>query len=477
MNTRATTRRIISQKAILPGVDGALTLSPATIDIAGSLIASVTLEGETPPPLPEGVPIDDLGERLLSPAFIDAHTHVSLSCLRGYTPQASAEHNLVEAVFYNFESKIGHDDVLAFAKMGAFEALLNGTGLIWDHYYHGLALAEAFQEVGICAVIAPTLQDLSGPGAKQHRSALKATEAIHGNSSLRASGIVAALGPHATDTVSLGLFREAGELAQALDIPLHCHLAQSLDEVERAYERHGVDPLGVLEKSGALDLAPQSLLVHGILLQERGLKALDPTRQTLALCPHSKQIFAFIPDIAAWERAGVPWLVATDCAASNDALDVQRDLRALAGWSGWEMTWNRTYQGHLKGDSGLESARATWAARQKVRDSKASIMTPSSLLSRVWGVPGALHPRQRAGIIAPGALANLIAWDLDHPAFWPGGDPIHALVFGKVSPAIYNMMTAGRWVGEGGDYHRSIWASDAYRAAREEASARLKALL
>ncbi len=39
------------------------------------------------------------------------------------------------------------------------------------------------------------------------------------------------------------------------------------------------------------------------------------------------------------------------------------------------------------------------------------------------------------------------------------------------------MMSAGKWLGQNGDYHRSIWESDAYRATREEASQRLNALL
>ena len=88
-------------------------------------------------------------------------------------------------------------------------------------------------------------------------------------------------------------------------------------------------------------------------------------------------------------------------------------------------------------------------------------------------MPGGLHPAFRAGVIEAGALANLCVWDVEHPAFWPGRDPLRALAMSDTTNALVNVMSAGRWLGEHGRYHASVVGSDAYREARVEATRRL----
>jgi hypothetical protein len=48
---------------------------------------------------------------------------------------------------------------------------------------------------------------------------------------------------------------------------------------------------------------------------------------------------------------------------------------------------------------------------------------------------------------------------------------------GDSSPAIYNMMVAGKWIGTDGDYARSLTASKTYQEAKTAADVRLKDLL
>lgn len=55
-------------------------------------------------------------------------------------------------------SSLTEQDVDAFARLGAYDCLLSGTTCVWDHYYFGEAIAKAARSVGLCAVVAPTLQ-------------------------------------------------------------------------------------------------------------------------------------------------------------------------------------------------------------------------------------------------------------------------------------------------------------------------------
>ena len=110
----------------------------------------------------------------------------------------------------------------------------------------------------------------------------------------------------------------------------------------------------------------------------------------------------------------------------------------------------------------------------------AALATPTALLDRVWGVPGRLHPAVRVGVLEAGALANLIVWDLDHPAFWPAASDesiLQAIALGDTTGAMHGLMSAGQWIGRLGDVYGGILESAELLEARLEAGARRSELL
>jgi cytosine/adenosine deaminase-related metal-dependent hydrolase len=361
-------------------------------------------------------------------------------------------------------------------RVAATECLLSGTAVVWDHYYHADAVIAGLRDVGLSAVMAPTLQDLSGPGVGQCEAQIEATLRIAGDDGLHADGIVAALGPHATDTVSDRLWQRVGLLAEENDLPVHAHVAQSIDEFERSMEWHGETPLGRLGSLGLLGGEHAFLLVHGLYVNEADLKSLAPERHVLGYCPYSQIQFAFPAHIRAWRDAGVPLALGTDAGCCNDTMNVQQELRGLASGNAFAVSASEPYRAFLEAPDG-GGARAVQEHRQISYDHAASFAAPSQLLSSVWGTAGQLHPRLRTGEISSGMRANLLVLDLDHPSLWPATDPLRSLVLSEISPAIVGMMVNGSWRGELGDFQRSILGSDDHREALTEAKGRLKALL
>lgn len=449
-------------------------ISQASILIHGAQIERV-IQG--PPPRTDPTPINDLGDALLTPAFVNAHTHLAMCCFRGLSVEDSTADNVVEDLFFAIESNLTHEDITAFARIGAYESLLCGVGVVWEHYYGGIAIAEAIAETGLCAVVAPTLQDIDGPGAGALDQQLDATLALHGDS-WASRGIWSALGPHATDTVSDALFEQVRALSRQHDLPVHAHVAQSIEEYQRSIATHAVSPFERLDKLGMLGAdGPDSfLLIHAIFGSSADIGLLDPTRHTLGFCPYSQLIFGFPADVATWQAHDIPWFVATDAAASNDSMNVQKELRYVAGLRAHASSNSSEYKNFIE-HSGLDHAESSASRRRQLFEDRARFADESFLLDRVWGIPGALHPSFTAGVIAQGALANLIVWDTDAPSMWPGLRPARSIAMADTTGAIQNVMLRGSWVGETGDYHRSITQSDAYRDARTEASARLRALL
>ncbi|MGC6493446.1 MAG: amidohydrolase family protein [Myxococcota bacterium] len=443
-------------------------VKPACIMLNGARIAAVLPHDEAP------ADALDLGDRLVAPSFIDVHTHLCLHGLRGAPLEDASGTNVVEQVFFNFESRLTYDDVRAITRVGALECLLHGTGLVWDHYYHADAILDGLRDVGMAGVIAPALQDLFGPGVGGAEAALDLT--VDRMTADLDHGLTTALGPHATDTVSDALWQTIAEAADTHQLPIHGHIAQSIEEVERAWARAETTPLGLLDRLGVLDAAPWWNLVHGLYLSDADLTRLDPKRHHLVWCRSSQLQFGFPAHAPVWEAAGLSWSVATDCAATNDGMNVQKELREVAGLRTSGMAWGEAHATWRRHAS-LPHAQAVAEKRRRGWYGRASLGDVHRLLDRVTTFPGRLHPLLPAGQIAPGYLANLTLFNMDHPSFWPGRDPIRALAMSDVSPAIWGMLVAGKWVSTPGAHAQSLIEDDRWTEARREASERLVRLL
>jgi cytosine/adenosine deaminase-related metal-dependent hydrolase len=467
-------RYVLRSRRVLFREQGRLVIRPAVIHVIGANITRVAaFDADHHEPDGKAREID-LGDHLITPAFVNAHTHLALAFLRGVTAQGHRQ-NLVEDVFFHYESKLTREDVRAFSRMGAYESLLSGVGAVWDHYYGGTALADALADVGLAGVIAPTLQDLDGPGKADSERALEATLEIAGSAAYRERGILAALGPHATDTVSSALFTRIAELAEAHALPVHVHLAQSIDEVRRVHAREQCSPLELLARTGVLTRAPSLVAAHALFVPRTDLTVLG-SRHALVLCPSSQLEFGFLAPAHVWSELSTRWVVATDCAASNDSMGLQKELRMARGSATSAFTGSAVYERFLASGA-LAQAEEAARVRNEQRSAFLPHVSAEALLLRVWEEPGSLHPGLTMGTIAEGALANLIAWDTSHPAFWPEQNLTHALALSDTTGAMHALFVAGKCIGRIGDVARSVCESAEYREAMREASERLSRLL
>lgn len=453
---------IHASQVVLPDGPRAVRVAPATIDIEGHSIVAVR----------EGVRDGTLVEGLVAPAFVNAHTHLAMSAFRGIGGVAAMRGNVVEDLYFRLESTLEPEDVRAFATVALAEGLLAGVGTVWDHYYHGRALAEAAAEVGTTAVIAPTLQDLDGPGVPHLEAQLDATVALATDQALREQGIVAALGPHATDTVSAALFDRIADLATRHALPLHLHAAQSIEEVRRSLSRHGRRPVQWLRERGWLDAAPAALLVHVLYADRAELDGLDPDRIALGHCPASQIQYCFPAYLAGWRALGQRVVIGTDCGACNDGMNVQQELRLAAGGPLYGVASSPSFQRFWEGRGDAETVATVREGLQGATE-----VSPAQLLAMVFHGPGSLHPDLRVGAIAPGHRANLVVHDTTHPSFWPATDPLRALAFQDTAPAIRRMMLNGVWRSADGDHQRTILEAGWFRSARRHADERLERFL
>ena len=96
-------------------------------------------------------------------------------------------------------------------------------------------------------------------------------------------------------------------------MPLHAHLAQSLEEHSFSIDERGAPPARWLASLGVLEGVPATAFAHAIYVSQPELALLDAKRDLLVFCPCSQLVFGFPADPTTWEEAGLRWAVATDC--------------------------------------------------------------------------------------------------------------------------------------------------------------------
>lgn len=438
--------------------------APATLHIEGAFIEAIA-------PHSTGDADVVLSDRyVVVPAMINTHTHLAMVALRGIGGLAALGGNVVEELYFQIERHMNADDVRAFARIGAYECLLSGTGMVWDHYYFAPAIAEAIHDVGLCGAIAPTLQDLDGPGVGMLQQSMDDMDRI---AAMNVPGIAPVLGPHATDTVSDSLWTWIRGQARKTNVPIHTHLAQSADEVQRSWQRHGCGPLERLRRLGLLSDGPAILCAHGLYLTDDERSPLAAENAVLAYCPAAQSQFDFPASIKEWRAAGGDVALGTDAGSCNDTIDVQAELRLAATAAGFSLTTTPQRRAFAT-DGNPQTLAALVTKRQDIHQQQ---LSPPELLKMVWQVPGALHPQLPAGLLSKGYLANVAIYDTWHPAMWPGTDPLQALVYGQCSGALHGLILQGQWIGERGMFQASLLNSDTYRQAVEDGARHLQALL
>lgn len=460
--------KIYCEKTVLPNASG-LMIAPARVEVEGTSIVSVQ-KGSL-----EKIPHDTLHlkNKILSPAFVNSHTHLSMCLFRALDLASKAKGNMVKDAFFEIESKLRPEDVRAFTRLGAYESLSFGVACVWDHFYHGYSIAQGLADVGLTGVVSPTLQDLEGPAKDRWEKEWEHTESIMNSEAFKKKGIYAAWGPHATETVSEELWKKIAQASFKYKIPVHSHLAQSQEEVLKIKSRTSLSPVSFLDAQGLLE-SPSLVLAHGIYLTEQDLKTLKASKKlSLVFCPYSQAIFEFPANILSWEEHGLNWSLATDTVASNDSMNLQKELRALGAFPMQALSHSNVYDAFYKGQAFLkeiqEKRESLWECTEKLR-------SPEYLLSKVWSLPGSFHSQFKVGVVAENHLANLVVWDLEHPSLWPS-EGLRALSFQDTSSAISNVMVAGQWKGKAGHFQESIVSSQEYQEALEEAKKRMRTIM
>lgn len=320
----------------------------------------------------------DCGGNLLMPGFKDAHTHSGMTLLRSYADDLPLNEWLNTQVF-PVEAKMNADDIYHLTQLAVLEYLTSGITAVFDMYLTPESIADACDDMGMRCVQVGAVNNFSQSPELVEEMYLK----LNKKSPLQSY----ILGFHAEYTCSRELLMKMAELSHKYKAPVFTHLAETEAEVEGCVQRYGMTPLAFLASLGMFDyggggyhcvhMTPEDIRI----MKEKGLYAVSNPASNMKLA-------SGIAPISDYLKAGVPVALGTDGPASNNCLDMFREMFLVTGLA-------------------------------KVREKDASAVDAMEVL-KMATVNGAMAMGlKEADVLAEGKLADIIMIDLQKPNMQP----------------------------------------------------------
>ncbi len=366
----------------------------------------------------------DCKGNLLMPGFKNAHTHSGMTLLRSYADDLPLGDWLNKQVF-PVEAKMTADDIYHLTKLAVLEYLTSGITAIFDMYLTPESIARACDDTGMRCVQVGAVNNFSQSPKLVEEMYLK----LNAESPLQSYHI----GFHAEYTCSKELLCQISELAHKYKAPVYTHLAETEDEVAGCKERYGMTPLAFLNSLGMFDYGGGCYhCVHMTeddmhIMKQKGLYAIsNPGSNT--------KLASGIAPISDYLKMGIPVALGTDGPASNNCLDMFREMFLVTGLA-------------------------------KLREKDASAVDAMEVLKMATVNGAHAMGLSDADILSEGKLADLILIDLSMPNMQPINNIAKNIVYSGSKQNIKMTMIHGKILYRDGQFFLSDKPEDIYAKA------------
>ncbi len=276
----------------------------------------------------------ELGQSLIIPGLVNAHTHLDLGALRGkLPPPAQFTDWLVSVIGYRRKANV--QEWTAAIDEGILESLRHGTTWLGDISFNGQSL-DALSSSGLECLV---FRELIGMSQERVELALTlADDWVNDDTDADCRG----LSPHAPYTVSEPLLNLLH--TNFHDVPMAMHIAETREELQLLNDKAGpfrdfLQSLGVWypdllfgsidDVINLLDDLDRAYLIHGNYLTREQWQRLSSTT-TVVYCPRTHAYFGHERHpYLQMLRDGVPVALGTDSLASNPDLSILNEARFL----------------------------------------------------------------------------------------------------------------------------------------------------
>ncbi len=402
---------VIHGGTVLTMESGTQPIANGAVGIRNGLIAVVGAAAEVLATMP-GAPRLDAGGGLILPGFVNAHTHLAMTLLRGFADDLTLREWLEQHIWPAERRLMSAQTVALGTRLAAAESLRAGVTTVCDMYFFGTTVGDVLADIGLRALVSEGILDYPTPAADSPEAALRLSRELLER--FRHHPLIRpAVAPHAPYSVSAARLASAAELAEEFEAPLMIHLAETRQEVEQLLRDKGLSPAAYLADLGIL--SERTIAAHCVHISPDDLALLRELEVGVATNPVSNlKLGSGIAPLPQMLAAGLRVGFGTDGAASNNTLDPLRDAQLAS----------LLYKG-VTGDPTVLPARKL-----------IELLTV--------GGAGVLGLADRIGSLTPGKEADILCLDVNGPHATPLVDPFAHLAYAARASDVRHVVVRGR---------------------------------
>ena len=363
---------------------------------------------------------------VIMPGFKNAHTHSAMTFLRSFADDMPLKDWLYNQIFPR-EAKLMPGDIRHLCKLGIMEYLTSGITANFDMYLNPMEIAEASAECGFRTVQTSGLNDFT-----RSLSLLEEDYRIVNEMSELTTFL---LGFHGEYTTRRELMEGVAKLAEKLKSPVWLHNSETEKEVKECRGRYGMTPTQITEALGMYAFGGGGY--HCIYFEEkdfeifrnRGLTAVTNPSSNLKLASGTASTARFLEE-------GISMAIGTDGPASNNALDMFREMFLVTGLA-------------------------------KVRERDAAAVPAEEVLYMATAGGARAMELSDCDSLEEGKFADLILIDLNQPNMQPENDFVKNIVYSGSKSNVALTMVNGRILYEKGEFFIGIDPKEVYAKANE----------
>ena len=318
----------------------------------------------------------DCEGNLLMPGFKNAHAHTAMVFARSAADDLPL-HDWLFDVIFPMEERFRDDDIYHLTKGGILEYLSGGITACFDMYFHHPEVIKASEELGFRTVLLAT--SLSEPASLLKERYLTWNK--------KDSLISYHLGIHAEYTTPIERIKEVATLANELKAPVYLHIGETKNEVQGCIDRYGMRPIELMESVGMFNYGGGGF--HCNYFDDNEIAICKKRGVHIITCPGSNlKLASGIAPLVKYQKAGLNIAIGTDGAASNNSLDMFKEMYLVS-------------------------------TLQKVVNSDPSVMDGFDVLKMATVNSAYAMGLNNVDILAKGKYADIIMIDLKNPAMQP----------------------------------------------------------
>jgi 5-methylthioadenosine/S-adenosylhomocysteine deaminase len=413
MNEEANWDLLVVGGTVLTMEPDAEPIKSGAVAVADGRIAAVGPAEELLEMSPSG-DVLNAGNCLVLPGLVNTHSHLAMTLLRGIADDIPLMQWLESHIWPAEKEHMTRESVRLGTELAAAEQLLAGVTTTTDMYFFGDEVSTVLADAGMRAVVAESLIGFPTPRCATTGDMLsKQRELIE--AFLDHPLIIPSVAAHSPYSVAAADLVAEAELAEEYEVPMQIHLAETAWEVEKLLQEKGLSPVAYLADLGLL--SERIVAVHCVHVSPEDIELLAEFESGVSHNPVSNlKLASGISPVPALLEGGVRLGLGTDGAASNNTLDLLRDMQLAALLH--------------KGTS----------ADPTVLPARTMLELATSGGAQILGLGS------RIGTLTEGREADLICLAIDGPHTAPMYDPFSHVVFAARASDVRHVMVQGRVV-------------------------------